>query len=456
MFTRTLGAVVLWLGGAGLAVAQMLPPSIPTALPGPQTPTLPGATETTPSLGGDPSALPPPGAPLWKQSDSPQFHDTGDESDHEHDTTPGAVPGGCADKSCRTRPFRVWASAEYLAWWHKDGPLPAVLVTTGGATGTLGAPGTRVLYGGHGIDFDSVSGLRASFGVAGIAQCYGVEATVFGTQDQEMRFSAASGGATPVLARPVVNALTGLESAQLVGSPGNFTGRVDLSATTQFLGGEVNGLRSLHAGEFLSFDLLGGFRYLNLKEELVATQQTQVLAGGGGFGPNVLQPASSAMLSDSFRVTNQFFGGQLGGQLEYRRCNFFVTWVGKLALGTTSQTADLAGTTVSGAGTAPGGLLVLQPNGGHHHQNRFTFVPEAALTVGVQLTQGLRVFAGYNFIYWDDVVRPGTLTDRRVNPGLVPTSPTFGAGTGPVQPTFVFRRSDYWAQGINVGLALRF
>lgn len=453
MFTRTLGAVVLWLGGAGLALAQMLPP----ALPSPQNPTLhlddSSAVQTPHATDSTSTALPAPGDSLWKGADSPQFFDG--PGDIEHDPATGAIPGGHAGAKCRTRPFRVWASAEYLAWWHKDSPAPAVLVTTGGNTATLGTPGTRALFGGNDIDFDAVSGLRASFGIAGVAQHFGLEATVFGTQEQTVRLT--SGGSNPVVGRPVINALTGLESVQLVSAPGAFSGRVDISSSSQFYGGEANGVASLHCGEFLSFDLLGGFRYLALKEDLQINQQTQVLGGGvGGFGPNVLQPASSAMLSDTFRTSNQFFGGQIGGQLEYRRCNFFVTWVGKLAVGSTTQIADLNGVTTSGAGTNPGGLLVLPTNGGHHLQNRFSFVPEGALTVGVQLTQGLRIYVGYNFIYWDDVVRPGALINRQVNPALVPTSPTFGAGTGPAQPTFIFRRSDYWAQGINVGLALRF
>jgi hypothetical protein len=331
--------------------------------------------------------------------------------------------------------------------------VPTALVTTGGSTATLGSPGSRILFGGNDIDFDAVSGLRASFGIAGVAR-FGLEATVFATQDQTVRLTSA--GSNPVVGRPVINAVSGAESVQLVSSPSAFAGQVDISASSQFYG-EANGVASMHCGEFLSFDLLGGFRYLALKEDLQINQQTQVLGGGvGGFGPNVLQPSASALVTDTFRTTNQFFGGQLGAQLEYRRCNFFVTWVGKFAVGSTTQKADLSGVTMSGAGTTPGGLLVLPTNGGHHLQNRFSFVPEGAVTMGVQVTQGLRVYVGYNFIYWDDVVRPGALINRQVNPALVPTSPTFGAGTGPAQPTFIFRRSDYWAQGINVGLALRF
>src|SRR5947209_20342763 len=52
--------------------------------------------------------------------------------------------------------LRIWGTAEYLLWWVRRGNVPP-LVVTGSATdpfpGALEQPGTRVLFGGHALDY---------------------------------------------------------------------------------------------------------------------------------------------------------------------------------------------------------------------------------------------------------------------------------------------------------------
>src|SRR6266542_3464827 len=53
---------------------------------------------------------------------------------------------------------RFWFRADYLLWWVKKGPLAAPLVTFGSDAdapfqGILGQPGTRLAFGGAGLDF---------------------------------------------------------------------------------------------------------------------------------------------------------------------------------------------------------------------------------------------------------------------------------------------------------------
>ena len=54
------------------------------------------------------------------------------------------------------------------------------------------------------------------------------------------------------------------------------------------------------------------------------------------------------------------------------------------------------------------------------------------------------------------MVRPGEQIDVAVNSTQVPTSVLFGPLTGPARPAFNFRQSDFWAQGLNLGLEFRF
>ncbi|HZY31087.1 MAG TPA: BBP7 family outer membrane beta-barrel protein, partial [Candidatus Methylomirabilis sp.] len=58
----------------------------------------------------------------------------------------------------------------------------------------------------------------------------------------------------------------------------------------------------------------------------------------------------------------------------------------------------------------------------------------------------------------NSVVRPAQQIDRNINPtqnasfeGSPPTPLV-----GPAQPSFKFHSSDFWAQGLNVGLVARF
>jgi len=63
---------------------------------------------------------------------------------------------------------------------------------------------------------------------------------------------------------------------------------------------------------------------------------------------------------------------------------------------------------------------------------------------------------GYSFLYLGNVVSPGKHIDLGVNPNLVPTSNTFGAGVDPARPAFHFQESNYWAHLFNFGLTVQY
>ncbi|MCY2992401.1 MAG: BBP7 family outer membrane beta-barrel protein, partial [Planctomycetota bacterium] len=58
--------------------------------------------------------------------------------------------------------------------------------------------------------------------------------------------------------------------------------------------------------------------------------------------------------------------------------------------------------------------------------------------------------AGYTLLFWTNVVRPGDQIDTSVNPGLLPDEQN--PITGALRPSFAFRDSTLWAQGLNLGL----
>jgi hypothetical protein len=70
------------------------------------------------------------------------------------------------------------------------------------------------------------------------------------------------------------------------------------------------------------------------------------------------------------------------------------------------------------------------------------------------VTNNLRAFVGYTFLYWSDVARPFDQINFNVNSTRVPTSILMPSGP-PTLPLTI-RDTSFWAQGINVGIEFRF
>lgn len=389
-----------------------------------------------------------------------------------HETS-GCLSDACPDREVCGPAGRIWVSAEYLLWWIKDANLPP-LVTTGPVTalspGAIGSPGFGQLFGGT-PDNGTFSGGRVTAGFwLNDCQTRGIEASYFFLGSRSNTFSAASTGApgSLVLARPFFDVSTGLQNSQLISFPGLSSGSVSVPTTSRFQGPEVNFISNLccscapacrdccdtcePVGGY-RVDLISGVRYLDLKESLRISETIQVVPGAPIF------PGSTIRAFDQFDTTNQFYGGQIGVRGQVWRNRMFATFTAKVALGDTRQTVDISGaTTITAPNGAvsvrPGGLLALPSNIGHYSRDVFSVVPEVGVNVGYQVTDHLSVFVGYNFLYWSDVARPGDQIDLGVNSTRTPVS--LVPASGPARPQFTFRDSDFWAQGINVGVTLRY
>jgi hypothetical protein len=354
----------------------------------------------------------------------------------------------CGDGCCFTN--RFYGTAEYLLWWVRGSPQPP-LVTTGSPSdtipGALGQANTQILTGGNTVGTGARSGLRGNIGYwLNDDHTLGVELGGFFLGTRSNGFSATSFG-SPLLARPFVDATTGAETVELVAAPGVLAGTINVSNRSSFWGYEANVRSNLWCGCNCYIDGLVGFRYLGLDESLSVDENlTVLLPGGGGFQVN-----------DRFGVHNNFYGTQVGLAGEYRYGPWSVGLKGTVALGPTQQIVDITGNTrISSPGAAPanfnGGLLALSSNIGRHTRDIFGVVPEIGLNVGYQFTNHIRAFAGYNFIYWNSVVRPGNEVDRMVNTSLLPP-PVPG---GPMRPAFAFHGSEFWAQGATFGIEFRY
>jgi hypothetical protein len=365
---------------------------------------------------------------------------------------------------------RIWGSAEYLAWFTREMKLPP-LVTTGplSATGpTLGAPGTRVLVGGDELDDDFLrSGGRFTLGVwCNECQTKGIEASYFflGSRSTNRNVSSSGAPGSALLGRPFFDTSTGAQGVELLAVPGFASGAVNVGTKSNLQGAEVNGICNLCCGCCYRLDLLAGPRWLQLNESITITEDTTLLANPttptffAGSGLPVVA-GDHIVTFDRFTTHNNFYGAQIGARYEVRRGKVYADLLGKVALGVTHETLDVSGsTTVTPPGgapvTTPGGLFALPGNIGHYTHDEFSVVPEVGINVGYQVTNHLRAFVGYTFIYWSDVARPADQINQNVNSTLVPTS--IVAPSGPPTQPLAIRDTPFWAHGFNFGLEFRF
>lgn len=350
---------------------------------------------------------------------------------------------------------RFYARGEYLLWWLQRQQIP-VLATTSSASdfGILGAPSTTVLFGGNGINSGPFSGFRGTVGYwLGCNADKAVEFTGFFVGPRSGNFSVNS-ITTPVIGRPFLEANNGTESAQLTALPGVTAGALTIHAPTTLWGLEGNLRCLLCCGCNYRITGLAGFRNINLNESLSMREDIQGLS-------TAPQPFTDQQITvlDSFATQNHFYGGQVGASALWYWGRWNVNVLGKVALGDTVQQLDISGSQrfVSPSGNVQnftGGLLALPSNIGHFTNNAFSVVPEITVNLGYQFTPHVRAFVGYNFLYWSNVIRPGTSIDRSLDVTQIPNFP-LNPEPSPVpglHPAPNFHQVGFWAQGVNFGL----
>jgi hypothetical protein len=370
---------------------------------------------------------------------------------------------------------QFYGYAEYLLWWLKGYRTPPLASTSDPTVpqnlqGVLG-PQTTVLFGGNRLEQDPFSGGRFTAGYRfGPCNIWAVEGSYFFLGQNTSRFSATSPNPM-VIARPFIARLpdgTLMENAQLVASPGinsgdlfAASGTLRIDAPTQFWGAEANLRRTVCCGCNYKLDVLVGYRYLNLSEGLhitedILNQRTVNIRPG-----LVVNPGDRIVVTDRFDTRNTFHGGQVGAIGEWQRGRWFFGGTVKVAMGNMHQVIDIhGGTSITPAGGgAPtnfnAGLLALGSNSGTFTRDTFAVAPEVSLKVGYQLTNNIRAYVGYNFLYISSVVRPGDQIDRVLDVNQIPPF-SAGAPPAPARPLVPFHTTDFWAQGLVAGLEFRY
>ena len=382
---------------------------------------------------------------------------------------------------------RIWVRADYLAWWT-SGTYVMPLVTTSpyntpqNEAGVLGYPNTAILFGDRTINTEGRSGWRLMAGYwLDACQTWGIQGDYWdfgGLSTHYERTSTTTGD--PIIARPFfdVNPATGVarQASQLVSYPGLVAGSISVDVRDYFQsagftvrrllcwGANCPMLKRANIGDPCAtnccrVDLLAGYRYYRLVDDITIRENIVGLPGS---------PLEGITLGvfDGFRTLNEFHGGEIGLSAITHRGRWSLEMLVKLALGNNRQVANVYGNTTVTQNNQTieylGGLYALGPgrdgytgNIGTYYRDDFVVIPQLGLDLGYQLTCHLRVFFGYNFIYWATVARAPDQIDRHVDSARIPGN---GATHQPDQqfPEFNFRHTSFWAHGMNVGLEFRY
>jgi hypothetical protein len=355
---------------------------------------------------------------------------------------PDRYVGPDACDPCTPCDPRAWADFEFL-YWATQGVVPPPLVTTGpptaapGVAGALGQPTTIPIFGGERTLNQFRPGFRTEVGYWFEPDVrWGVSARFYFLGAVSERLLAAGNGFNVVNVPQLIASPAGPVAVPLyVGYPGLTTGTVSASTHSDFLGGDVS-LRRGFAGGPVRFDLLGGYRVMHLGDNLLSAFD---VVPAGALSPRLVG-------EDRITSRNQFHGAQVGFLTSCRYGCFSLELQSTVALGVTvSDFDDTRVRAFGGSGGVPGGLVgfgpVPVPGGGTVQTvtarggqvDYFAVVPEVGTKLGWNPSDHVRLTFGYNFLYWSRVRRAQELFEPGSN-----------------------NSTDFWAQGINWGLELRY
>lgn len=392
----------------------------------------------------------------------------------------------------------VWIEGDYLLWKIKKNPLPVPLVTKGSLadplTGALGQPGTKTKLGKQHIDMGWISGFQARGGWwLTPSQKIGLEASYFllptTTRKKSLHTSGEMG--SPSYAVPIhdVTGLWGLngvpgETVYLLPGPldttPGFHGDFKLKLSSQFQGAQFNGIYQLAKRHLFQLNAITGLRWLQLKEHLKLQVSTHT-AANFPFG------FAFANTKDSFKTDNNFYGGQIGIDGGYTHRHFDLKGILQVGLGAICEAIRIHGSSKTSDGNLfyetkntanerlKGGIFAQKTNIGTHHRQVFAAIANANIQASLKVLPHLDLGAGYSFLWISALARPGKQIDRKINPTLTTLAdasretvgtqqaPTPFGEPGPAQPKqgtkrpkFSLKNSDFWVQGLTVGLTARF
>jgi hypothetical protein len=394
-----------------------------------------------------------------------------EETPEEETSTPGPSAGQKLLSSVLQMPRgwsmprtegRFWVFGDYLFAFTRGSRLPALVTTSDAGTpqinaGVLGAPGTRTVFGDGWVNDGVRSGIRLGTGYWFSAdRIFGVEADVMLLEGKAAHFTGTS-NSLPILARPFVDANTGLFSSQLIAFPGtspvSSTGSVNARAgSSNFTETHFDLIeKGLEDDRFRMTGMLG-YRFYRYDESVNVGQTVNPT------NANFI-PGTRIVTNDNFITRNSFNGVDMGFRWQYFWDTLSLDVLTKLAVGRIERTININGNQmITAPGATPvsqtGGVLALASNSALTTSHDWKAMPEAGATLNWQINSNMNVRLGYSFIFLNGVVRAADQIDTTINTHLFPGGNA--ALGGPLRPAAFHIRSDMWIQSINLGLLMTY
>ena len=350
--------------------------------------------------------------------------------------------------------YDMRVSADYLLYSIDGMQLPALVTTSpvGTAAANIGVLGgnTQTLFGGTTINDQARNGGRIAVNLwADPTMRHSWEVSYLGLEQKGEDFSASSNNIRN-LARPVFDTGTNSEAAQLVAQSGVLAGAITADTDTQLQAFEVLRRSCFSRTPWYQCDLLLGYKYGLLEDQLNINQSSTYLTASG---PIVAGTSTTAF--DRFATSNRFNGFVIGLDRWHTAGCWKFLYTGKVALGGNRARVDINGqtsTTVPGVGSAtfPGNLLAQSTNIGRYERNQFMAIPEFTFRVERRLSSQIQLHAAYNLMYWSAVTRVDDVLSRRVS--QFPPE----AITGSREPAFRWNDGGLFMHGLQVGVDYNF
>jgi hypothetical protein len=329
------------------------------------------------------------------------------------------------------------ARLEYLMWFSRGRTVPPLAAT-------VRAGGPDVIYGDEPVGENMRSGGRITLSRLMADSCTWVEARFWGVEDSTERFFEQSNG-NPILGRPFFNPTLGIEDVLIIAAPGISTGgSINVLSKNDMLSFEAWFRRTWCQDGCNNIDYLVGYQFARIDDFLWINSLQTPLLQIGTFPPNSL-----VSVTDSFGTENEFHGGVVGVVWEGRKDSWSLEVLGKFALGAMRQRIAINGTTVIDPANGPateedGGFLAAPSNEGVRQRYQLAFIPELNVNLCYNFSPCWKIWVGYSFVYFSDVVLAGNQIDRAVD--LSPQA---------TQPQFRLVNNDFLIQGINIGAEYR-
>lgn len=351
-----------------------------------------------------------------------------------------------------------YAEVEFLLRWFKPVCASVPIVTIGNpqaaVPGALNQPGTTVVIGGsppHKFEFPMTPGAQVTFGWDRGDGAIGLEVSGFLIEQaaNSQHFTAEPNG-VPNTYLPYQAPDNSYQALPFT-IPGLVTGGSVAVGSTKIWGieSDLTVPFTIQRGACAFYGTFqAGARYLDLTDRVRITNALRLVA----------DPSAFAIGADQFSTHNRFAGPQVGTMLGLGGGKWSVELISKLAGGLTHQLRNIEGAPLMSASVVsplliPGPLLALPTNSGRETARRVTLVPELALKTRLALTSWCSVSVGYSLLYWNKVLCPGDQMNPLIN---VTQLPFRGPFSGSPDPKPVFVHTDYFMQGLDLGLQLRY